>query len=50
MVKGTFWKNSKELSHFKEESYEMAKIFGGFGLDFQLSSFEIAIYLSKFRF
>ncbi len=27
MVKGTFWKNSKELSHFKEESYEMAKIF-----------------------
>jgi hypothetical protein len=34
MAKGTYWKNSKELSHFKEESYEMAKIFGGFALDF----------------
>jgi hypothetical protein len=24
------WKFSKQLSHFEEESYEIAKIFGGF--------------------
>jgi hypothetical protein len=32
MVKGTFWENfPKKLSHFEEESYEIATIFGGFG-------------------
>jgi hypothetical protein len=31
MVKGLFGKFAKKLPHFKEESYEIVKIFGGFG-------------------
>jgi hypothetical protein len=31
----------KNFSHLEEESYEMAKIFGGFG---QISSFEIITF------
>jgi len=30
-VKGLFGKFAKKLPHFKEESYEIVKIFGGFG-------------------
>jgi hypothetical protein len=35
MVKGTFWKISKNFSHFKEESYEITQIFEELG---QISS------------
>jgi hypothetical protein len=34
----------KELSHFKEESYEIAKIFVGFG---QISSFLLLPYVAN---
>ncbi len=47
MVKGTFWKISKRLSHFKEESYEITQIFEEFG---QISSFlllKLPNYLSN---
>jgi hypothetical protein len=43
MVKGIFLENlPKKLPHFKEESHEIVKIFGGFGQFFFLA-FEIAI-------
>ncbi len=35
MIKKCFWKFSKNKSpYFKEESYVLAKIFGGVGVDF----------------
>ncbi len=35
MIKKCFWKFSKKKSpYFKEESYVLAKIFGGVGVDF----------------
>jgi len=47
MVKGTFWKifqKKKNPPYFKEESCEMAKIFGAFGHISSFLSFEIAIF------
>jgi hypothetical protein len=31
MPQRTFWKSPKELAHFDEKSFEIVKIFGGFG-------------------
>lgn len=38
LVKRTFWKFKKKLSHLKEEYYEIATFFEGFG---QMSSFAL---------
>jgi hypothetical protein len=45
-----FGKIQKNCHISKKKVMKWPRYFGGFGLDFQLSSFEIAIYLSKFRF
>jgi hypothetical protein len=40
MVQGTFWKKiEKKSSVFYEESYEIVKIFGGFGFIFLKSPY-----------
>jgi hypothetical protein len=48
MVHGTFWKISKNIATFEKESYEIAKIFGGFGQNFSFYFFLFFLKSSYF--